>query len=320
MRLIEIILRGVRRFSVTRVPSQTIVKKIVLNTSSRNILNKLYQYLNYSEREIFHSLYAKIFRNYQAEKLSATWKLKIAGAKIDIPIEADSLWLHWDSAVSILGHDVEIKQFYEKLLKFDKRPSCFFDIGANYGTHSIIFLVNGIKTITFEPNPNCYEYFDLMAETNNVQYDLMKVAVGERMGQAQLFFPKKDTWLGSLSKEYQNSFDDFNDLMSIEVKVITLDDYVQERNLYPDLIKIDTEGFELNVLKGGKQTIAKFRPLIIFESNKSSTRKELLEFFDSVDYIIFDLKKKRYNRGDEFLISTSTNFLGISKIHELRKK
>ena len=51
------------------------------------------------------------------------------------------------------------------------------------------------------------------------------------------------------------------------VPSITLDEFVSARNLDKvDLLKIDTDGHELSVLKGAHETIRKCRPLVIFEA------------------------------------------------------
>ena len=39
------------------------------------------------------------------------------------------------------------------------KPKIFFDVGANYGTHSFIFQSQGVKAYSFEPNPNYFPYF-----------------------------------------------------------------------------------------------------------------------------------------------------------------
>src|ERR1700722_9247274 len=51
------------------------------------------------------------------------------------------------------GHDSELKQTYASLIQLEHPPRLVLDIGANYGTHSIIFLSHDIETVSFEPNP-----------------------------------------------------------------------------------------------------------------------------------------------------------------------
>ncbi|SUE94967.1 methyltransferase, FkbM family [Mycolicibacterium tokaiense] len=44
----------------------------------------------------------------------------------------------------------------------------------------------------------------------------------------------------------------------------------------PDLIKIDVQGFEATVLRGGLETIRKDRPIFLLENNKEPTHEEIL--------------------------------------------
>jgi hypothetical protein len=76
------------------------------------------------------------------------------------PVEGDSA--DWGLSLLVAGHDVEIKETYRYLLE-ERKPKLFFDIGANYGTHSLIFLTHGVRTISFEPNLGLRPYFDFSA-------------------------------------------------------------------------------------------------------------------------------------------------------------
>lgn len=50
------------------------------------------------------------------------------------------------------------------------------------------------------------------------------------------------------------------------VQVRTLDDYVREKNIAAcDFIKCDVEGAELLVLRGGRETLAKYHPILLME-------------------------------------------------------
>jgi len=84
------------------------------------------------------------------------------------------------------------------------------------------------------------------------------------------------------------------------VPSITLDEFASSRNLDGlDLVKIDTDGHELGVLRGARETIRKFRPLVIFEAGLYLMEERGVAFLDyaayfgGLDYSLFDAKTER---------------------------
>jgi len=92
---------------------------------------------------------------------------------------------------------------------------------------------------------------------------------------------------------------DIKEHEKIIVPNIRLDEKFAESNDPVLLIKIDTQGTELQVLKSGEKTIEKFRPLIILEfddryysdEERITTKIELSEFFDNLNYSLFNISK-----------------------------
>ena len=104
--------------------------------------------------------------------------------------------------------------------------------------------------------------------------------------------------------------------------MITIDEYVKINNILPDLIKIDTEGNEINVLKGASEMIKIKNPLIIFESNNAKGKSELQIFFQEMRYLIYDLPfgnrvgNKPLSK-ESFLNSRSFNFIAAPETYFL---
>ena len=80
---------------------------------------------------------------------------------------------------------------------------------------------------------------------------------------------------------------------NIIVSTIDLDSFVNENNIpYISFIKIDTEGCELNILKGAKNTILNFKPKILLEFNDVNLQQFNYSKDQLCDFIVNEL---RYN-------------------------
>ena len=92
------------------------------------------------------------------------------------------------------------------------------------------------------------------------------------------------------------------------VEIDTLDNSMQKFNIpKPSLIKIDVEGYELKVLKGGRETIIKHRPALFIELDDNNLReqgnsaKELIQSLTQLQY-------KIVNASNGQLVNENTNY------------
>lgn len=304
-------------WSQRRLALQRIVRLSVTYSISRISLNVIYKKLSWSQKGAFHVAFAKIFRDHKSTVPSSSWTVEFANKIIEMPLRSNWIWLDWDSAVSICGHDIEVKQTYSSLIQSSARPEQFIDIGANYGTHSLLFLVHGIETITFEPNSSCHDHFRIMCRLNGVKPHIKGVALGKRVGFVELYYPERDTWSGSTDIDIMQKLQSEGKVVTQAVAQKTMDDYLME---YADrhlLVKIDAEGSECAILKGGRRTLTEKRPLIIFESLINEPRRhELYELMSEFNFTIaklpwaFDRSGQSLTRM-QFLEATQTNFIAV---------
>lgn len=144
------------------------------------------------------------------------------------------------------------------------------DIGANIGKYTELLLKEtAAKVIAFEPLPDAY--LDLKKiELNNLnRLKVFNQAIGEKNEFLELNYASNKSEKASFSDHLEKlSFYDFYNNKKINMKILTLDTFIEE-NLDDfnqqeiDLIKIDTEGFELEVIKGATKTIKKMSPKYI---------------------------------------------------------
>ena len=302
---------------ISRAPKQRMMRRRLVRPEAIAELNRRYNLLSLEAKRDFYELYSQICRaELKTKDYRELWSIDLQNGVLKLPLYSDQLWLHWDSAVSVLGHDLKVKQSYVNLLKSAERPDLFVDIGANYGTHSLLFMSEGVRTITFEPNPTCFDYFRTSCSLNGLDPQLEAVALGDRRGTVELCFPQRETWLGSADPEVAEALQACGPTVMIPVQLAFLDDYLpQLRDYRKVLVKIDVEGMEEQVLNGAKQTLETVQPLIIFECNARSRLKNIASILSASNYVIAPLpwseEGAAASTADDMATTRDTNFLAI---------
>jgi FkbM family methyltransferase len=281
--------------------------------SSRRYLCTLYDNLTWQHKAVLHRAYAKIYRSGSFEVHPGQWKMDFGGRKITIPLSPGSVWLDWDISLSVLGHNIEIKSTHASIISSAQRPDIFVDVGANYGTHSLLLMLHEVEAIAVEPNPTCHDYAGALWTANGVSGVLEKVAFGSARATVTLRYPPDQTWRGSISKDTSVAGPD---LSAVEVAQTTLDSLLPRLLGKRVLIKIDAEGSELDVLAGGMEVLRQVRPPIIFESIDRGTRPLTLRFLSNHDYAVLELPWTPLSQADKldlpaFTQHPGTNFIAV---------
>jgi FkbM family methyltransferase len=280
-------------------------------------LNRVYVRLTPHQRELFYRAFAKIYRHQRITFQPGIWTVEFGGRLIKLPLSDVRAWLDWDIALSIVGHDVAIAQTYLHLLDSTTRPDLFVDIGANYGTHSLLFLAHGVETLSFEPNSSCREYFFQACALNKVVPHLESVALGSEPRETILSYPRRDTWLGTVRRS-----PDIGDELGSDVRIETvrqarLDDYLEQLRGRRVLLKVDTEGSECDVFRGASRVLSELRPMVIFESWPSADRAPTFDLLTRHGYQLFKLPWNPALNSvplvpSRLLATRGNNFLAIS--------
>ncbi|HQW16558.1 MAG TPA: FkbM family methyltransferase [Bacteroidia bacterium] len=173
------------------------------------------------------------------------------------------------------------------LLKNIQAGMIVFDIGANIGDSvlQIAKKLNGTGSIyAFEPSPDVFQRLNRNVSLNNFN-NIETFNLGMADVESQLSFVVEDknhSGGAFISKDANNA---------IKVAVTTIDKFVAEHNLSKlDFLKIDTEGFEVFVLKGGVNTFRNFKPKMFIEVSDSllkragSSAKELIQILNELNY------------------------------------
>jgi FkbM family methyltransferase len=174
------------------------------------------------------------------------------------------------------------------LLSLMSQNGIFFDIGANVGVYSLNFSKKAKKVYSFEATEKTYNHLletISMNKIKNIHHNFN--AVHSESG-IDIEIWQGERVLGSDNDGNNGMFntDGKGSVMVNTVKSVAIDDFVRDNNIEQiDIMKIDIEGNELNALKGAKESILRFRPIILCEINPEMnekagyTSKELLDFF-----------------------------------------
>ena len=205
-----------------------------------------------------------------------------------------------------------------EILKYSKKgDKIVFDIGCFRGGFTKNFIKNekklGVEStfFLFDPNPitkdylkpilqnEKIKYFNLALDNSNCQKKFYLNKFFEASGSSLNTTIKDDKKWKISRKIFMKIFQPFKkieDFSEISVQTQTLDNFCLEKKINNiDVLKIDTEGNELNVLKGAKKLLEQNKINIIYteisESKKKFLEKEnsITDFLNSYN---FELKKK----------------------------
>lgn len=198
---------------------------------------------------------ANFYANFFANKLFYKWN------KLLFHCALRGLGIHNSQTRKRSGEE----NFLKNLLTQKGSSSNFvvFDVGANVGKYSLyIKKINpNIAIYAFEPHPTTFKKLEKTALENN--FNALNVGCGDSKGTLTIYdYAQNDgsshasLYKGVMEEIYQK------ESVATEVEIIPLDPFVekliQENKISQiDLLKIDTEGHELAVLKGAKSTLEK---------------------------------------------------------------
>ncbi len=162
------------------------------------------------------------------------------------------------------GYEAERIEAFLSLVP-SNRHRTILDIGANVGTHSLAFARQFAQVHSFEPNPEvCERFLRNVALNRAANIALHRVGLGQTSTLSPFFsIDKLNFGLGTFLNVEQYDAP----LRQIGVlKIENGDDYIANLGVeHIDAVKIDVQGFELEVLKGLQKALRRDRPVVWFE-------------------------------------------------------
>jgi len=141
----------------------------------------------------------------------------------------------------------------------------FFDVGANIGIYTLVasrIVGETGRVVAFEPSIQSFPGLQRNVTLNRLtNVTAFRIALSEKAGRARLYHapdPVGNSVCGDPAWGAETE----------EITLETLDRMIEQDSIHNvDVIKIDAEGAEELVLRGGKKVLTTMRPVVIFEVN-----------------------------------------------------
>ncbi|NRG16586.1 FkbM family methyltransferase [Rhizobiales bacterium] len=164
------------------------------------------------------------------------------------------------------------QEILESIEKYVPEDATILDIGANIGNHALYWARKSPnrKIVCFEPVSSTFEILKKNIEANNInaQISAHNFGVSDKPSKARI-----DRFSASNIGATRLRHDEAG-----ELSLISIDGFISEENKI-GMLKIDTEGFEVEVLKGADKTIERHKPIIFVETfaNKFHETNKILK-------------------------------------------
>lgn len=186
-----------------------------------------------------------------------------------------------------------------------------WDIGANIGYHTLALAAQGAHVVAFEPGKANVERLQLHVDRNPEvaqRIKVLPVAVADRDGEVS--FKESSDMTGASSGSHLSDaspplgaavYAGFDECI---VPALTMDTLVQKQGEPPpDIIKLDVEGAEHLVLKGGTEMLARHKPLLLVEVHHICVMLSLTEILLALGYQISVLDRDHASPSRCFIMA-----------------
>lgn len=186
----------------------------------------------------------------------------------------------------------------DALKRLTQSGATVLDIGANVGVYSMLcarWAGPGGRVFAFEPAPAALTLLREHLALNGLaeRVEVVAQAVSDKAGEA-VFYVHDFSGENSLNAGFAERVGAAAG--TVRVPVTTVDEFCQTRNIAPTLIKIDVEGYELQVLRGARETLKRHQPALLVEMHAhlwaeiNVRREEFAALFDALPYTLTPLE------------------------------
>lgn len=240
--------------------------------------------------------YQKIEKELFAKKVPILFEEK---QKFPLRFKTFRVWLNDENVFGSLDvlQGIFKEREHTKLKSFlGEKDKIIVDLGANEGFYTLKLKQNSPKAriISVEPNPVAFKLLKKNVKENKLRnVTCLNAAVSSKNGKINFEIAKGKTTVGGtrVFKKYRRKYK----VRKILVNSITLKKLCQMYNLQKiDLLKIDTEGGEVGVLKGGGKIWSKIKQVVIEYHKFQKTKPKVMKFMLSHSFKILLIDKEKF--------------------------
>jgi FkbM family methyltransferase len=198
------------------------------------------------------------------------------------------------------------------------------DVGANVGEFTQLLRRSGSSTVyAFEPVTSTFNELVRHVGADSAVHAL-NLAVGEHSGAVRLFVPDSAGRSTLASRDVGITAVPVTSALEVSASMVSLDDFCAERQLRFDVVKIDVEGYELEVLQGARRLLADAPPALIqfeFNVHHLHRRQHMGDFKAALaGYRLFRIAARSLRPLDtSHYLSNVFVFQNIAAVHESRR-
>lgn len=198
-----------------------------------------------------------------------------------------------------------------KLPKIIKRGDICWDIGANIGFYTCLLasqVDNTGAVVAFEPAARTCDYLHENVSLNQfLNVTVVNKGLGNKAEQRNLYYSEAALTEGTASLKYAEGR-----ATSERVTLDTIDNLIEELPI-PNFIKIDVEGYQLEVLQGGEHCLKTYTPLLMAElKDVGETNRgdfsEIEAYVTDLGYSLYEIGKYSLKRCVHISDSKRRNF------------
>lgn len=240
--------------------------------------------VDYIKRKIERRLARRVTREYSSTVQS-----------FDLAKDGKVEFANWDNP--LVKPTIITQEMIDFFRKFIKEGDLVIDIGANIGDTTVpIALAAGAKglTIAFDPNPLVFKILTDNTKLNTGKQNIHPYRFAITRQPEEFYYVSSEASFGNggISPTKESRHGKF--VYPEKIKGIMLQEFLEEK--YPDMapklsfIKIDTEGYDKEIIKSISGLLKKYKPVVIAESfgkSSNSDKAELFDVLDKLGYLVF---------------------------------